>query len=386
MRQIIDAIPWKPRFCVYETTLRCNMRCRHCGSAAGRARPDELTPEEARKLLNELCDLGLERLTLSGGEPLLREDWPDMARLLRDRGVAVTMISNGYMFDLAAARTSRDVGLRTVGFSIDGDEESHTYVRRIKDSYARIMQAIEFCNEVGQPFSVVTHLSKRTIPRLFALLEVLLEKKPNCWQIQLGSPMGNMPREDVVDDDDLVSLTGLFEEIYRRTEGKFRVYAGDCVGYYDPLEQVHRKENRFGFWTGCMAGIQGIGIESNGNVRGCLSIQATDVVEGNARLTPLREIWTRPDAFAYNRRFEPSMLGGFCAECEYGDICRAGCKSMAYATTGNPHDNPMCIHRVRVQRGIEPRRPRSSLGGLAEPAARAPSEEPPGRGVNETRC
>ncbi|MFC1708164.1 SPASM domain-containing protein, partial [Planctomycetota bacterium] len=87
--------------------------------------------------------------------------------------------------------------------------------------------------------------------------------------------------------------------------------------------------------------------------------------EGNARKTPLREIWTRKGAFAYNREFDPSQLRGFCGRCEYGDICRAGCKSMAFAMTASHHENPMCVHRVRVERGLTPLRPRTPVSAGA---------------------
>ncbi|MBW2278846.1 MAG: radical SAM protein, partial [Deltaproteobacteria bacterium] len=61
---------------VFESTLGCNLRCRHCGSRAGQARPDELTAAECADLFDQLAELGMRWLTISGGEPTTRQDWP----------------------------------------------------------------------------------------------------------------------------------------------------------------------------------------------------------------------------------------------------------------------------------------------------------------------
>ncbi|MGA9657100.1 MAG: radical SAM protein, partial [Polyangia bacterium] len=58
-----------PRACAWELTLGCNLRCRHCGSAAGPRRADELTLEECLRVADELGALGCQRATLTGGEP-----------------------------------------------------------------------------------------------------------------------------------------------------------------------------------------------------------------------------------------------------------------------------------------------------------------------------
>ncbi len=69
---------WKPVYAVWEVTLACDLSCRHCGSRAGRARPDELTTAEALDLVAQMADLGVMELTLIGGEAYLRDDFLDM--------------------------------------------------------------------------------------------------------------------------------------------------------------------------------------------------------------------------------------------------------------------------------------------------------------------
>ncbi len=83
-----------PSAVVWEITFACNMRCIHCGTSAGKRRPDELTTEEALNLIDELAELGSEAITISGGEPLLRDDWPllaDGSRIAASRPISSPM-------------------------------------------------------------------------------------------------------------------------------------------------------------------------------------------------------------------------------------------------------------------------------------------------------
>ena len=75
----------RPRHAVWELTLSCNLKCRHCGSRAGAPRSDELTTAEALSLVDALADAGVREVTLIGGEAYLRRDWLEIVRAIRSR-------------------------------------------------------------------------------------------------------------------------------------------------------------------------------------------------------------------------------------------------------------------------------------------------------------
>ena len=100
----IEVEALRPTTCVWELTLACNLRCGHCGSRAGRARPDELSTEECLGVVRSLAALGCELITLSGGEPTLRSDWSTLARAIRDHGMVVNMVTNGVGWDRERVR------------------------------------------------------------------------------------------------------------------------------------------------------------------------------------------------------------------------------------------------------------------------------------------
>ena len=81
---------------VWETTLRCNLKCIHCGSSAGKSRQNELTTKEALKVVKDLSELNTESVCLMGGEPFLRKDWDIISKEIKNYNMKLLFISNGY--------------------------------------------------------------------------------------------------------------------------------------------------------------------------------------------------------------------------------------------------------------------------------------------------
>lgn len=359
MIEVLRRLGYYPRFCVWELTLACDMRCRHCGSFAGRPRERELDTEEALSVARQLADMRCERLTLSGGEPTLRPDWDRIAEALTSRKVRTNVITNGWSWSPEHTRRALGAGLENVAFSLDGPELAHDTVRAKPGSYARVMAAIDHCVAAGLPASVVTHINALNARSLREFRQTLHEHGVSSWQIQMGNPAGTMGehRELVLAPEELLWLVPEIAAIRTEVPRRPKVFVADNVGYYGRYERALRDRGAaICFWIGCRAGCQVIGIESNGNVKGCLSLPSSrhgldEFVEGNLRDTPLRELWNRPGAFAFNRDFDTSRLAGFCGTCRFADICRGGCSWSAFCRTGNRFDNPLCFYRVAVEQG-----------------------------------
>jgi len=356
MISLLERLGYRPRFAVWELTLACNMRCLHCGSFAGPRRADELSLDESLALADDLAALGCEKVTLGGGEPTLRPEWPQIARRLTDHGVRVNLITNGWTWTDAHVALARDAGLVNVGFSLDGFEPAHDAIRR-PGSFARVVAALDACRAGGLATSVVSHVNKKNYRDLAAFRAFLGEHGVGAWQIQLGNPSGAMGehQELVIPPEDLLWLIPEIAALRADRDALPTVHPGDNVGYYGIHEQALRtpSRGRLDFWVGCRAGCQVLGIESNGNIKGCLSLPSARhgkdlFLEGNVRETPLPALWHRDGAFAYNRGFTEAQLGGFCAVCRYRDICRGGCAWTAYSHTANRFDNPYCFYRQAV--------------------------------------
>jgi MoaA/NifB/PqqE/SkfB family radical SAM enzyme len=286
-----------PTVCVWEITLACNAACVHCGSRAGPARPDELDAREALELCDALADLGTREVTLSGGEPLLRPDWPEIAGRLAARGVRVDVISNGLALDDAAAKRMAEAGVAGATLSIDGDEAVHDELRGTPGGFRAAMRAARRLIDRGLPVGAVTQVNRRNIDRLSEVEALLAAAGFGGWQIQLTAPLGRgADRPDLLLPPSRVpEVIGFVLAAGRR--GRIPVQAADNVGWMlrgEPeIRSLRRPTDRF--FHGCAAGLSVIGVTSSGVVRGCLSMPA-DLDEGSLRERSLADLWADPDA------------------------------------------------------------------------------------------
>ena len=333
-----SAFPYALQNAVWEITLACCFRCAYCGSCGGRARENELTTEECIDVARQLAEIGCRRVSMIGGEVFLRPDWPRIVSALTGSGVKTCVITNGYRMTPEILSELKRVKIESVAVSIDGPRDVHDAFRQ-EGSYDRAFEAVDALLSAGIPVSVISALRADNAPRLPEFFETLKNYGIFAWQIQACSPMGNAGKN-------AVDVRFDAREVLRfvaRVNGTVPFYIGvaDNVGYYTPEEG--RARGRTGvYFEGCGAGLTGVGIDSVGNVRGCESMYDERFNEGNLRERSLYDIWTDPDAFAYNRKFDPSMLTGKCASCPHGQICAGGCRSYNYFSTGKLYENPLC--------------------------------------------
>jgi radical SAM protein with 4Fe4S-binding SPASM domain len=334
---------------VFEATLRCNLRCRHCGSKAGIPRQDELSTDECNDLFKQLAELGMRWLVISGGEPTTRPDWIELIRLASSTGIRVGLITNGLKINKKSAITAKKNGLAGLGISLDGIGKTHDYIRGRPGHFNRLMQVMDDCKEVNLPFAVITHINQRNKEELAQMEKLINKKGAYAWQVQLGTDMGNMSenRDLLLHPHDLIALEAQLARLIKKST--MRIHPSDSIGYFGPHEKLLRKATGGKHFSGCRAGMNVIGIESNGNIKGCLSImagyneQSNKYVEGNIRHESLYNIWNKPGAFAYNREWTPDKMDGFCASCANLSVCRGGCMAKQVAS-GNGVDNPMCVY------------------------------------------
>ena len=123
--EVLRRVGFFPRACVWELTLACNLRCKHCGSIAGSKRGDELSLDECLRVADELVALGCRRITLSGGEPTMYPGWHEVGKRLVELGARVNLISNGLTWSAKHIEQAQQAGLCGVAFSIDGFEKEH---------------------------------------------------------------------------------------------------------------------------------------------------------------------------------------------------------------------------------------------------------------------
>ena len=335
--------PFKLRSAVWEITLACCFRCAYCGSCGGKARENELSTEECADVASQLASLGCRRVSLIGGEIFMRSDWERIISELTSRRIKTCVITNGFTMSPEIISGLRRAGVESVAVSVDGVAEVHDAFRQ-KGSFDRAFAAVDALTAAGIPVSVISALRADNAPRLAEFYGVLKNYLIFAWQLQACSPMGNAKSGAIDVSFDAAEVIRFVKSV--ADSAPFFVGIADNIGYYTPEEGTIRG-TRGAYFTGCSAGLTTIGIDSVGNVRGCESMYDERFNEGNLRERSLLDIWTDPGAFAYNRRFDESLLTGGCAGCEHGSVCAGGCRSYDYFTTGKLYENPLCASRRR---------------------------------------
>jgi radical SAM protein with 4Fe4S-binding SPASM domain len=361
----------RPTYAVWELTLACDLSCRHCGSRAGRARPDELTTEEACDLVRQMRDLGVQEVALIGGEAYLHPGWTEVIAEIRRCGMQSTLVTGGRGMTPERAREAANAGVQSVAVSIDGVEETHDRLRALPGSHAAAVAALRNCREGGLQIAVNTQVNRLSVRDLPDVLDLLLEVRAHGWQLQLTVPVGRAADEPdvILQPHDLLGLFPVLAGLKERCDKEHvTMLAGNNIGYFGPYEHVLRSYCRSGYRRSCTAGTTTLGIESNGDVKGCPSLPTDAWVGGNLRQHSLRDIWERSAPLRHTRDRTRAELWGYCAECYYGDECRAGCTWMTTSLFGRPGNNPYCHHRSLEM----DRRGKRERVVLASPAPGAP--------------
>lgn len=328
---------------VWEITLKCNLKCIHCGSSAGKARPNELTTDEGLKLIRDLAEINSKEVCFMGGEPFLRKDWYELAKEVRDAGMKFLVISNGFIVDEKIISKLVKLETYAVSVSLDGaNAETHDRIRGVKGSFKKVMNYISLSKKADLPTTVITTISKLNFKELPAIKDFLLDKSI-AWQIQVCAPEGRFPNKLTLSKEEFYTVGTFIASLQKNYSRKeLPVIGAHCFGYHSdfiPCLGLYPE------WNGCQAGVTILSIKSNGDVIGCLAAP-NSLIEDNIRERSIADIWKEPDSFSYNRKFKKEDLGELCKDCQYGENCKGGCMGMSTSLTGKPHNDPYCFYKI----------------------------------------
>jgi radical SAM protein with 4Fe4S-binding SPASM domain len=340
-----------PAYVVWELTLRCDQPCAHCGSRAGARRPEELTTEEALRVVDELAALRAQEVVVIGGEAYLHEGFLDIVRGLRRAGIRPTMTTGGRGITAELAREMKAAGISSVSVSIDGLEDEHDAIRKAKGSFRSAMAALDHLRAAGIPVSANTHVNRVNRDVLEALFDALVEKGITSWQVQITVPLGRAADRPqmLLQPYDLLDVVPRIAALKKKAFARgVLIMPGNNLGYFGVDEALLRSPLEGGgdHWRGCQAGKLVMGIESDGGIKGCPSLQSAHYVGGNVKQEPLAQIWKESPRLGFNRARTVDDLWGFCRTCPFAEVCMGGCSFTAHAVFGRPGNNPFCMFRA----------------------------------------
>lgn len=335
---------------IWELTLRCNLACQHCGSRAGHARSNELTTDEALDVVGQLKNLGVREVALIGGEAYLRSDWDKIAGAITEHGMNCSIVTGGRGLDSEIARRARAAGVVNISVSLDGLEATHDLLRGLPGSYQAALTALRNLADHDVVTSVNTQINRMSAPELEALLDIIQHEKVWAWRVQLTVAMGRAADHPdwLLQPYELLDLFPRLGALKERCHSLGIVFSpGNNIGYFGPFESLLRSDDgRIGHWSGCTAGDRTLGIEADGTLKGCPSLPTASYAGGNLRLRPLRDILEDTPQLRFTRDRSIDDLWGFCRNCYYADVCRAGCTWTSHVLFGQAGNNPYCHYRA----------------------------------------
>ena len=226
-------------------TDRCNMRCRYCmprevfgSDFAFLRKMDILTYEEIDRLAGLFISLGVEKIRLSGGEPLLRKDLPELISMLALRKVEIAMTTNGVLLPRFAPALSA-AGLDRVTVSLDAlDEATFAAMTDSGHTVAAVLAGIEAAESVGLgPIKINTVVKKgANEDELIDLVERFSSREIAVRFIEfmdVGTTNG-WDMEDVVTAEEIRGMLAELEPIESQYRGevakRYRLPQGGEVG------------------------------------------------------------------------------------------------------------------------------------------------------------
>lgn len=162
--------------CHWEITKRCNLNCLHCISSAGSRK--ELNKGLVLKIIDTLKGWGCEEINFTGGESLIRKDIFDVLRKAKENNIKVNLLSNGILIDNKSIKQIKNC-VDEIGISLDGASAKVNDRIRGRDSFGKIINAINLIKKHKIPITLYVTLCKLNIDDFKNILKLAKSLKVN---------------------------------------------------------------------------------------------------------------------------------------------------------------------------------------------------------------
>ncbi len=303
---------------VWNVTSKCNLKCVHC--YAYTEDRNEIETDVAKRVVRELNDLAI-LILFSGGEPLLRNDLFEVARL---SSIPIALSTNGTLIDREMAEKIKEVGFNYVGISLDGSKDVHDKFRGVEGAFDRAVEGLRNVKSVGILSGIRFTLTKYNANEVSTVLDICEELEVDRFCLYHLVPSGKADFSlDVSNSERRKIMDYLFERSFD-FEGEILTVDNPCDGVFFCLklreidEELAYKAYEFlKFRGGDRSGKNLVNIDPFGNVHP--NQFWWDYNCGNVRERNFKEIWFN-DGLLNELRGEWKLVGR-CGKCAYKNVC-----------------------------------------------------------------
>ena len=333
----------------WESTLRCNVHCLHCGSDCSSS---EITPDMPAEDFLRVIDQSVTPhvdphkvlIIISGGEPLMRKDLAEVGAALQQRGYPWGMVTNGLALTPKRFEELLNAGLCSMAISFDGMMDNHNWLRQHPLAFEGATRAIKLAAQYGQPilkpsiqgrtseqgknslpsegedwrglliWDVVTCVNQRTINQLDEMQQYLWSIGVRDWRLITIDPMGRAVEtpELLLTPEQHRYLLNYIRD--KRKEGLHISYS--CEGFMPDYEMEIRDHLYH-----CAAGVSIASILIDGSISACTSVRGK-YYQGNIYKDNFWNVWE--NGFKDYRNREWMRNSKPCSECQLFRYCEGG--------------------------------------------------------------
>jgi radical SAM protein len=340
----------------WELTRACAFACRHCRAEAQPKRnPNELTTEEAFRLIDQIKEFGDPILVVTGGDPMMRRDLFDILVYASGKGLRTSLTpTTTRLVTVEKLRQVKDAGVRRVAVSIDGPSaEAHDAFRGFQGSFDMAVKIARAVGEAGLSLQVNTTVSRYNVDRLDEFIELVSGLNAVQWSLFFLVPTGRALSGDMISAEEHERV---FDWLYGLSgKAPFDIKSTAAPAY---RRVVIQKAMENGASSGTLAGagyryedglnrpVQGV----NDGKGFCFISHVGDVCPsgflplpaGNVRERSVVDIYRNSRLFRELRN--PVLLTGKCSGCRFREVC-GGSRARSYAVTGDYlASDPSCVY------------------------------------------
>jgi radical SAM protein with 4Fe4S-binding SPASM domain len=353
---------YAPFLIVWDFTHKCNLQCKHCYSNSGAVQEEELTTAQALAVVEQLADAGVTALAFSGGEPLTRKDFFEVARHAADRGLYVSVATNGTLLSKENVQKIKQAGVNYLDISIDGAcAETHDEFRGVPGAFDKAVTGLKNCVEADLCVCIATTGTKNNFEELPAIIDfaenVGAERFTYFNFVPAGRGKAHYDQDLSAEEREkhmrylLARMSKGCKTTILTTAPQLARLGIQCQGsggtgevtmsmaHMQTIKVTKKAVPLADFIGGCGAGRLYCSISPQGDVHPCVFLP---VNVGNLKAQKFQDIWLNSSLFnAFRNR---GNLKGSCGGCSFKYIC-GGCRarSAAYHDGDMLNGDPGCI-------------------------------------------
>ena len=351
-------------------TNRCNLRCRYCYhfESAGDVGED-LPLGEWLRFFEELNRCAVMEVTLSGGEPFIREDLREIIEGIVRNRMRFAILSNGTLITEEMAAYIASTGrCNYVQVSIDGSVPDSHDTMRGKGSFMKALEGLITLRRHGVNAAVRVTIHRKNVRDLEGVAKLLLEEIGlSSFGTNSANALGLCRKNaDVVQlttEDRMIAMESLLK-LSQKYPGRIQALAGPLAEarFWLEMEEARiegrpQMPNR-GSLTGCGCYREHLAVRADGVITPCTMLSHIEL--GRVNHEDLAEIWRNHDALNGLRERNNIPLSGFsvCAGCEYINYCTGSCPGLSYSIVGevNYPSPDACLRNFLAEGGRLPDR------------------------------